>query len=85
MTRSAFNVVPVDFSLLYTVTRRGMWSVPLFPVWVGFVAGLYVYLPWPTCKAAKAHRHVTDTQAGTSRTDHLPRLTVLLYAIKTGN
>ena len=48
--------------------------VLLFPVWVGFAAGVYVYLPWPSCRAAKAHRQVTDTQTGKSSTYALYRV-----------
>ena len=53
-------------------------DVPLFPVWVGFAAGVYVYLPRPSCRAAKAHRQVTDTQTGKSRTALLKRAAALV-------
>ena len=48
--------------------------VLLFPVRVGFAAGVYVYLPWPSCRVAKAHRQVTDTQTGKSRVYALYRI-----------
>ena len=49
-------------------------SVLLFPVFVGIAAGVYVYLPWPSCRAAKAHRQVTDTQSGKSWTYAIYRI-----------
>ena len=48
--------------------------VLLFPVWVGFAYGVNVYLPWPSCRASKAHRRVSDTQTGKSRTFALYRI-----------
>ena len=53
--------------------------VLLFPVWVGFAAGVNVYLPWPSCRAAKAHRHVTDTETGKSRTYALYRVVTVVW------
>ena len=46
---------------VFTVTTRYSAYVLLFPVRVGFAAGVYVYLPWPSCRPAKAQRQVTDT------------------------